>query len=92
MQETLVQFLGWEDLCRRDRLLTPVFLDFPGGSDSKEFACNVGDLGSIPELGRSFGGGHGNPLQYSCLEIPMDRGAWQAAVHGIAKGCTRLSD
>ena len=53
-----------------------------------ESACNVGDLGSIPGLGRSPGGGHGNPLQYSCLENPMDRGAWQAAVHGVAKSRT----
>ena len=45
-------------------------MGFPGGSDSKESACNVGDLGSIPELGRSLRGGHGNPLQYSCLENP----------------------
>ena len=57
----------------RDRVLTPVFLDFPDGSDSKEFACNAGDLGSIPELGRSIGGGHGNPLQYSCLENPNEQ-------------------
>ena len=49
---------------------TPVFLGFPGGSDVKESACNVGDLGLIPESGRSPGGGHGNPLQYSCLENP----------------------
>ena len=49
-------------------LLTPVVLGFPGGSDSKESACNEGDLGLIPGLGRSPGEGHGNPLQYSCLE------------------------
>ena len=49
---------------------TPVFLGFPGGSDGKESACNVGDLGLVPGLGRSPGGGHGNPLQYSCLEYP----------------------
>ena len=55
---------------RRNRLPTPVPLGFPGGSDSKESACYVGDLGLIPELGRSPGGGHGNPLQYSCLENP----------------------
>ena len=55
------------------------------GSDGKEFACSTGDLGSIPGLGRSPGGGHGNPLQYSCLENPMDRGAWRAAVHGDAR-------
>ena len=56
---------------RRDRLLpAPVFLGFPGDSDSKESTCNEGDLGLIPGLGRSPGGGHGNPLQYSCLENP----------------------
>ena len=55
---------------RRDRLPTPVFLSFPGGSDSKESTYNVGDLGSVPGVGRSPGGGHGNPLQYSCLENP----------------------
>ena len=49
---------------------------FPSNSETKESACNVGDMGSIPGLGRSPGGGHGNPLQYSCLENPMDRGAW----------------
>ena len=53
-------------------------LGFPGGSDGKESTCNAGDLGSIPGLGRSPGGGHGNPLQYSCLENPMDRAAWWA--------------
>ena len=65
---------------------------FPCGSDSKEFACNVGDLGSIPGSGRSPGEGNGNPLQYSCLENPMDGGAWWATVHGVAKSRTRLSD
>ena len=63
---------------------------FPGGSDSKESACNAGDLGSIPGSGRFPGGGHGNPLQYSCLENPMDRGAWWATVHGVEKSQTRL--
>ena len=61
---------------------------FPGGSDSKESACNAGDLGSIPGLGRSSGEGNGYPLQYSCLENSMDRGAWQAIVHGVAKSWT----
>ena len=70
MQETLVRFLGQEDPWRKDRLLTPIFLGFPGGSDGKESACNVGDLGSIPGLGRSPGEGHGNPLQDSGLENP----------------------
>ena len=58
---------------------------FPGGLDGKESACNSEDLGSIPGLGRSPGGGHGNPLQYSCLENPMDRGAWRATVHSVAE-------
>ena len=52
-------------------------MTFPGGSDGEESTCNVGDLGSIPGLGRSPGEGNGNPLQYSCLENSMDRGAWQ---------------
>ena len=55
---------------------------FPGGSYGKEYACSVGDPGSIPGSERSPGEGNGYPLQYSCLEKPMDRGAWQAAVHG----------
>ena len=65
---------------------------FPGGSDGKESACNEGDLGSIPGLGRSPEEGNGNPLQYSCLENSMDRGAWWATVHGVAKSRTQLSD
>ena len=63
---------------------------FPGGSDSKESACNEGDLGLIPGLGRSPGEGNGNPLQYSCLENPMDRGALRGTVHGVAKSWTQL--
>ena len=65
---------------------------FPGGSDGKVSAYNAGDPGSIPGSGRSPGEGNGNPLQYSCLENPMDRGAWLATVHGVAKSQTRLSD
>ena len=61
-------------------------------SEIKESACNVGDLRSIPGLGSSPGEGNGNPLQYSCLENPMDGGAWQATVHRVAKSRTRLSD
>ena len=58
---------------------------FPSGSEGKESACNAGDLGSVPELGRFLGGGHGNPLQHLAWRIPMDRGAWRAAVQGIAR-------
>ena len=61
-----------------------------GGSDGKESACSARDL--IPGSGRSPGEGHGNPLLYSCLENPMDRGAWWATVHGVAKSWTRLSN
>ena len=64
----------------------------PCGSDGKESACNAGDPGSIPGLGRSPGEGNGNPLQYSCLENLMDRGAWRATVHGVTKSRTWLSD
>ena len=56
-----------------------------GGSECKESACNVGDLGSVPSWVRSPGEGNGKPLQYSCLENPMDRGAWWATVDGVAK-------
>ena len=66
--------------------------DFPGGSDSKASAYNVGDPGSIPGSGRSPGEGNGNSLQYSCLENPMGRGAWLATVRGVAKSRTRLGD
>ena len=58
---------------------------FPCGSDGKESTYNVGDLDSIPGLGRSSGEGNGNPLQYSCLENSMDRRAWQVTVHGVTK-------
>ena len=65
----------------------PTSLDFPGGSDSKASVYNAGDPGSIPGSGRSPGEGHGNPLQYSCLENPMD-----CIVHGVTNSQTRLSD
>ena len=61
-------------------------------SEGKEYACNVGDLGSIPELGRFPGGGPGNPFQYPCLEFPHEQGAWRAIVHGVTKSQTPLSD
>ena len=66
-------------------------LGFPGDSAGKESACNEGDLSSIPGLGRSPGGGHDNPLQFSGLQSTMDRGAWQATVHGITNSRTWLS-
>ena len=70
-------------------------LDFPGDTSGKELAFNVGDLrdmGLIPGSGRTPGGVHGNPLQYSCLENPMDRRTWQTTVHGVTKSWTQLSD
>ena len=70
------------------KLPTPKSLNFPGGSEVKASACNVGDLSSIPGLGRSPGEGNGNPLQDSCLENPVDGGAWWATVHGVAKSRT----
>ena len=65
---------------------------FPSGSDDKESACNIGDVDSIPGSGRSLGEWDGNPLQYSCLENSMDRGAWTATVHGLTKSWIQLSD
>ena len=67
-------------------------LKFPGGLHGKESACNAGDLGLIPRSGRSPGEGNGDPLQYSCLENAMDRGAWWVTVHGVTKSQIRLSD
>ena len=64
---------------------------YPSGSDGKESTYNAGDLSSVPELGRSPGVGNGNPLQYSCLGNPMDRGAWRATVHWVTKGRMQLS-
>ena len=65
-------------------------MGFPGGSDSEESACNAGNLGSIPGLGRSPGKENSSPHQYSCLENPMDRGAQWATVHRVAKSWTQL--
>ena len=64
-------------------------MGFPGGSVGKGSTCNAGDVGLIPGWGRFLGGGHGNPLQYSSMENPMDRGAWWAAVHRLAELDTR---
>jgi len=80
---------GWSDcLISQLHALMPGINNvscFPGGSVSKESTCNAGHLGLIPGLGRSPGGGHGNPLQCSCLENPMDRGTWWATVHRVTK-------
>ena len=76
--------LVWSDIIQ--------ILGFPSGTDGKESACNGGDLGSISGWGRSAREGIGYPLQYSCLENSMDRGAWQATVHGVAQNWTQLGD
>ena len=88
MQVIELRFNSWVGKIRwrRGRLPTPVFLGFPGSSAGKESACNVGDLASIPGLGRFPGGGHGNPLQYPGLENSMD-----CILHGGMKSGTRLS-
>ena len=65
-----------------------IYIWLPGGSDSKEFACNAGDPDSIPGLGKSPGKRNGYPLQYSCLENPLDREDWWATVHGVIKNQT----
>ena len=82
---------GDEQPARSEEMET-VNAELPGGSVSKESACNVADLGSIPGSGRSSGEENDNPLQYSCLENSMDRGAWWATVHGVAKSWTQLSN
>ena len=87
MQETPVQVWVKKICWRRDRLPTPIFLGFPCGSAGKESACNVGNLGSIPGLGRSPGEGKGYPLQYSGVKNSMD-----CIVHGVAKSRTWLSN
>ena len=83
MQETLVDFWPGKIFWRRDWLPTPIILGFPCGSASKETMCNAGDLGSISGLGISPGEGKSYPLQYSCLDNSMNRGAWQATVQGV---------
>ena len=73
-------------MCERSKFDTlKILIGFPCSSVGKESACSAGDPGSIPRSGRSPGGGNGNPLQYSCLENPLDRGTWWATVHGVAR-------
>ena len=86
-----VCFIGWLQYAEFVWLYGWV-LDFPGGSGGKASAYNLRDPGSIPGLERSPGEGNGTPLQYSCLENPMDGGAWSAIVHGVAKSWTWLND
>ena len=88
MQENSVQFLGWEDPLEREWILTLVFLGFPGASHSEESTSNVGDLDLIPGLGRPPGGGHGNPLQYFCLEKPHGQRCLVGYIHEVAKSQT----
>ena len=86
----LLLFLGRERDHFPKQILRPVFS--LSASDDKEPACNAGDLGLIPRSGRSPGKKNGYPLQYFCLENPVDRGAWQATVHGVTKSQTQLSN
>ena len=93
MQDKIIFLYVYLDLSnRRSSMIKLRYLGFPSGSDGKESACNSGDPGSTPRSGRSHRERHGDPLQYSCLENPMDRGAWRTTVHGVAKSWTRLSD
>ena len=80
------------DVIKIDIIIFRIKKGFPGSSAGKESACNAGDLGSIPGLGRSPGEGKGYPLQYACLENSMDGGAWQATVHRVSKSRTQLSN
>ena len=79
-------------MLRASLVISIYLIGFPGGSDGKESACSAGDPGSIPRLERSPGEGNGNPLQYSCLQNSMDRGAWWSTVHGVAKCRTQVSN
>ena len=88
VQEAQVQSLGREDTLEEGMATHSNILGLPRGLSGKESACNAGDPGSIPGSGRSTGEGNGNPLQCSCLENPMDRGAWQVTVHRVAESRT----
>ena len=90
-QGKLGSIMNWMKL-KAQLLSAQVWPVFPGGSDSKESACDAGDLDSIPGSLISPEEGNGNPFQYSCLENPMVRGAWRAIAHGVAKSQTQLSN
>ena len=83
--DSAVHLLGTRPSSTHTKEHKGTWMRFPGGSDGKEFTCNAGDPGSISGSGRFPGEGNGYPLQYSCLENPVDRGAWSAIVHGIKK-------
>ena len=97
-QRSLAGYSPWghEELGKTEQLSlslsSPNEWGFPGGSDGKESECNARDMGSIPGSRRSHGERNGYPFQYSCLENSVDRGAWRATVHGVAKSQARLSD
>ena len=92
MQESLVQFLGWKIPWRRDRLPTSVFMGFPSGSGGKESTCNPGDLGLIPAWEDPLEASMATHSSILAWRIPMDRGAWWAAVHRVTKSRIGLSD
>ena len=83
--------LGYQNKQKSTNKVSSEHLDFPGSSDSKESACNAGDSGLILGLGKSLGERNGNLLQYSYLNYPMERGAWQVIVHRVSKSHTKLS-
>ena len=91
MQDNLVQFLDQDKTLEKRSATHSSILGFPGGSAGKESACSVGDPGATPGLGRSPGEGNGNPLQYSCLENPMDRGA-SVQFSSFTQSCPTLCD
>ena len=86
----LIKYFKKMRVCVCVRVCVCLCRDFPGSSVGKESACNTEDIGSVPGLGRSHGEGHSNPLQYSCLENCMNRGAWQAIANGVAESRTQL--
>ena len=89
----LMRYTTWFVTLHTQKIKISVYVygGFPDGSASKESACNA-DVGLIPGLGRSLGGENSNPLHYSCLRNPIDKGAWWATVHGVAKSWTQLSN
>ena len=91
-QPYILLMILWKDPQDSKTIIYTVAEGFPDGSVVKNLSANARDLSSIPGSERSPGGGHGNPLQNSCLENPMDRGAWQASVHGVAKSQKELRD